>query len=157
MRAADRSSRRSRHPGFTLIEMMIVLAMLAILSAVAYPSYVDAMRKGRRSEARAALAELMQQQERHMTQAGRYLKTALGDASAPFKTYSGDRRDGASYLLGAGECGDGSGSTLALTECVRVYATPQQPDPAVGTLWIESTGYKDCDGVQRDEPGLCWK
>ncbi len=157
MREVEMTTRNPPERGFTLIELMIVLAVLAILSAVAYPSYVETVLKGRRSEARAALAELMQQQERHMTQAGSYRKTALGDVSSPFKTYAGERRASTSYLLGAAECESESGGALPLDECVRVYATPQQPDTDAGTLWIDSTSRKDCDGTRRNEPGLCWR
>lgn len=152
-----RTTRNRTARGFSLIELMVALAVLAILSAIAYPSYVETVLKGRRSEARAALAELMQQQERHMTQAGSYRKTALGDVSSPFKTYAGERRASTSYLLGAAECEVDSGGALPLDECVRVYATPQQPDAAAGTLWIDSTSRKDCDGTRRNEPGLCWR
>ena len=50
--------------GFTLIELMIVVAIVAILTSVAYPAYTSSIIKGKRAEARAALTELMQQQER---------------------------------------------------------------------------------------------
>ena len=42
--------------GFTLLELMIVVAVIAILAAVAYPSYMDSVRKSRRADAQAALA-----------------------------------------------------------------------------------------------------
>lgn len=51
-------------PGFTLIELMIALAVVAILVAVAYPSYQSAVQKGRRADGMAALTTLMQAQER---------------------------------------------------------------------------------------------
>lgn len=50
--------------GFTLIELMITIAVIGILAAIAYPSYTDQMRKSRRAEAQAALMSIaaLQQQ-----------------------------------------------------------------------------------------------
>jgi type IV pilus assembly protein PilE len=50
--------------GFTLIELMITVVIAAVLAAVALPSFVDSVRRGRRSEAFAALAQVQQAQER---------------------------------------------------------------------------------------------
>ena len=50
--------------GFTLIEIMIAVAIVAILAAIALPSFLDSVRKGRRSEAFAALSALQQAQKR---------------------------------------------------------------------------------------------
>ena len=49
--------------GFTLIELMIVVAVVGILAAIAYPSYVDHVRKARRADAKAALTEVSQKLE----------------------------------------------------------------------------------------------
>lgn len=51
--------------GFTLIEMMIAVAVLAILGAIAYPSFIEQIRKSRRSDGIAALNQAMQAQERY--------------------------------------------------------------------------------------------
>lgn len=50
--------------GFSLIELMIAVALVAILAAVAFPSFMDSVRKSRRSEAFAALSNVQQAQER---------------------------------------------------------------------------------------------
>jgi type IV pilus assembly protein PilE len=56
--------RRQRARGFTLIELMVAVVVAAILAALAYPAFLDSVRKSRRSEAFAALVALQQAQER---------------------------------------------------------------------------------------------
>lgn len=50
--------------GFTLIELMIVVAILGIIAAIAYPSYLDSVRKSNRSDAKASLNHQVQQMHR---------------------------------------------------------------------------------------------
>ena len=58
--------------GFTLIEMMIVVAVIGILSAIAYPNYTEYVRRGHRAEARAGLLQAAQWLERAATATGTY-------------------------------------------------------------------------------------
>ena len=58
------SFRKSNPRGFTLIELMVVLAIAAILAALAWPAFTDAVNKSRRSDAFSALANITQSQER---------------------------------------------------------------------------------------------
>ena len=127
--------------GFTLIELMIVVVIIAILAAIAYPSYQESVRKGRRAEARAALAELIQQQERYMTQNNTYLEFSAGATNVPFKTFVGNSLGEATYTLSAETC---AGRTIR--ECVRATATPTSrfQDPRLGSLRLTTTGVKTC-------------
>ena len=146
-----------RSHGFTLIELMVVVAVVAILSAIAYPSYRDSVLKGRRAEARSALAELLQQQERFMTQNNSYQAFVSSD-SVPFKTFVGQDASGATYTLSATTCdATGGGTAPSIKECVKVVATPAFSDPQGGNLALSSTGVKTCTGsASSTNFKLCW-
>jgi type IV pilus assembly protein PilE len=71
---------RAAHPGraggFTLIELMVTVIVVAILASIAIPSYTGQVRKSRRTEAKNALLDLAGREERYMSTNGAY--TALG-------------------------------------------------------------------------------
>lgn len=60
------------HKGFTLIELMIVVAIIAILAAVAFPSYTEHILKGRRADGKNMLLQLSALQERFYSENGFY-------------------------------------------------------------------------------------
>ena len=68
--------------GMTLLELMVAMAVAGILAAVAYPSYMESVRKGRRSEAQAVLLEASQFMERFATENLRYDRTLDKAAAA---------------------------------------------------------------------------
>ena len=134
--------------GFTLIELMITVAVIAILGSLAYPSYQESVRKARRAEGRVTLMEVLQQQERYMTQYNTYLSFTAGADNTPFKNFSGDKKSSAAYLVGARAC-----TNQQIGNCVQVFATPTYTDPFVTELNITSTGVKACEG---SKPSVCW-
>ena len=78
----SRRAARAAQAGFTLVELMIVCAVIAILAAIAYPSYTGQMLKAQRAEGKAALMRAAQMLERSFTQNGAY--PAGADALAVF-------------------------------------------------------------------------
>lgn len=167
----------TRQKGFTLIEVMIVVAIVGILAAVAYPAYQQSLLKGKRAQGRTALAELLQQQERFMTQRNCYLAfttnsttgaaTAVaatdcgfsGTTTVPFKTFSGDSLTNAAYMLSANTCTNALDAPVSLKDCVQLVATPKGTDSEVGNLRVTSTGSKDCTAPASGTTptfSLCW-
>lgn len=61
---APPTARRPRHRGFTLIEVLVTVVIVAILAAIALPNFQSSIRKGRRSDAFTALSAVQQAQER---------------------------------------------------------------------------------------------
>lgn len=122
---ASRQLAPMKSQGFTLIELMIVVAVVAILSAIAYPSYQEYVRRGHRAEARAGLLQAAQWMERAATAQGTYPRTAqfpAGLRAVPNGRYTIalNSTDGESFTLTAtpqgGQSGDRCGAyTLSNT------------------------------------------
>ena len=157
-----------RQTGFSLIELMITIAIVGILASIALPSYNSSILKGKRAQGRTALLELMQQQERYFTQNNCYLgftntsgtvavitppSNCPTTSTVPFKTYSGDAPTSPNYYLSAAAC---SSSTLA--ECVTLTATLRGglTDLDYVNLQLSSTGAKTCTGTKA-LTNECWK
>lgn len=135
-----------RQKGFTLMELMIVVAIIGILSAIAYPSYQDYVLRSGRSDGQAWLMRIMQAQERFYSQNQTYTANLgagglamAGDANAA--VISEDQR----YSITAAAC---TGATIAT--CVLLSAAPQGAqarDNECGTLTLNSRGTKGEGGT----------
>jgi type IV pilus assembly protein PilE len=70
-----------RNRGFTLIELMIVVAIVAILAAVGYPSYRNHVAKGQRSAGQQFLSDIAQRQEQYLLDRRQYATTLAASAT----------------------------------------------------------------------------
>jgi type IV pilus assembly protein PilE len=128
--------------GFTLIELMIVVAIVAILAAIAYPSYQNFVRRSNRSEVKSALLEDSQFLERIFTTSNHYNKDSAGNAitSASLPVQQTPREGGAAKY------------TITLTPGDSTYTLTASPagtmtgDPC-GNLTLDNTGQKDRSGT----------
>jgi type IV pilus assembly protein PilE len=139
--------------GFTLIEMMIVVAIVGILAAIAYPSYVSQIEKGKRAECRSGLLKAMQQQERYFTQRNTYSSFSSGATTSTISSYSGDGLAQSACKIKAEKCG-----TLELTECVELTAKPQYNESKIDEWYVDSAGQKQCKliGGSKGTDRICW-
>ncbi|HYR34468.1 MAG TPA: type IV pilin protein [Burkholderiales bacterium] len=78
-----RTTRYALVAGFTLIELMITVAVIAILGGIAYPSYQAYIRRAARAEARAVILDIAQKQERYFSSNNGYLAIAAPTTAAP--------------------------------------------------------------------------
>jgi type IV pilus assembly protein PilE len=148
-------SSKHHSTGFTLIEMMITVAIVGILAAIAYPSYTAQVQKSRRADAQVALMEIMQRQESYFLRTRSYTSdlTDLGYAvDANGKATSNDRH----YLLSA----TATASTFSIT-AEPVSGQPQAQDAACQVMKIDNRGVKrggvDETHADADTAQTCWK
>ena len=129
--------------GFTLIELMITVAILAIIAAVAIPSYTSYVDRGKRAEARTALLDIAARQERYYSNKRKY-------ADQLSKLRMSSTSENGYYTLSVTLPSGSNKQDFDAT------ATPSGwTDDKCGNLGIDETGAKTHSLVPRDR-ALCW-
>ncbi|MEO7853788.1 MAG: type IV pilin protein [Rubrivivax sp.] len=145
--AAKERMQRNRRHGFTLIELMITVAIIAILASIALPSYQEYVRRGRRADAQSFLQEVAARQQHFLLDRRAYgtditTATSAGGLGMTIPT-------NVSGFYGVAMVTDNA----AAPPIFNLTATPSgsQAYEKCGTLTLDSRGVKAASGA-----GTCW-
>lgn len=157
---------KKRNSGFTLIELMIAVAVAAILAGIAYPSYTEYVKKGRRSDAKAGLLDLQLKQEKFRANCSEYADSMSNTAAdyscdTATETYTmipspGNYHDGNfyspdnNYILSIV-------SATASAYTLKATRTGLQTDDKCGDFQIDQVGNKSVvDAASGYDAAKCW-
>lgn len=141
---------RQTQQGFTLIEILIVVAILGVLVSIALPAYQNSVLRSGRAEAKSELLQVASDQERYFSNLNTYINDAL-PLNTP--TVAARTRTTATgiYRIAVAACGGG-----AIANCFIATATPlgAQLGDVCTTLTITNAGVRGATGAAVDE---CWQ
>jgi type IV pilus assembly protein PilE len=147
----NNSSIRLKHQGFSLIELMIVVAIAGILAAIAYPSYQENIASSRRADAQANLFELAQFMERTYTVNSSYPVVTSDAESQAALPFTESPKDGGNKYY-----------DLTLRSTASTYTLTANPKggmagDACGGFTITNTGARDVTASATRDRDQCWK
>ena len=144
-----------RRAGFTLIELMIVVVIMVVLAALAWPALTEAVQRSRRADGMSALAVMMQAQERWRANNPRYQPT-MAELPGGQAVLSPDRHYDISLV-------DGSVTATAYTARATARSgSPQAHDSRCQVLEVAVDGgritYRSqaSGGTANAAPDPCW-
>lgn len=129
--------------GFTLIEVMIVVVIIGILAAIAYPSYDEYVKRANRSEGQALLNDAAARQERYFAQNNAYITSSDELSKLGLRTETGK------YKLQVAKGAKGDGGYL-------LTALQQFGDSKCGNLTLNAMGKKGRTGTGKTVEE-CWR
>ncbi len=135
----------NNNKGFTLIEVMVVIAIIGILATIALPSYQEHVRKTKRAEGKALLLEIAQLQERHFTQYNQYAVNFTVDTPPTSMLVNTASSNGYYNVT----------SIFPASSTYRLAAVPTFSDVTCHTLSITHLGIKAITGT--GTVAECWR
>lgn len=142
--------------GFNLIEMMVVMAIVAILANIAYSSYQDSVIKSRRADGKHALHLAVTHQEKYYLAANAY-SLDMSNIGGEY-SLDGFYRLNVENRLADVTCAP-TNTSPAEAQCYTLTAEPQgvqEIDQDCKKMVIDSLGRKTASDGSRDTTGTCW-
>lgn len=140
------SKQFNQQQGFTLIEVMIVVLIIGILAAIAYPNYSEYVNRGNRSEGQAFLNDVSARQERYFSQNNAYITNDSDVAKLALK--NGNKSETGKYELALSKVDNDGGYTLTAKE--------QFNDTKCGNLTLNARGVRGRTGSGMSAED-CWR
>ncbi len=138
----------SQEQGFTLIEILIVIAIMGVLASIALPAYQNSVLRSGRTEGKSTLMQVASDQERFYSSNNSYSINAQPLANPVVATRTSDN---GLYVItvAAAPCN-------AIATCFTATATPQggQTDDSCTTITLTNTGARGATG---DIAANCWQ
>jgi type IV pilus assembly protein PilE len=145
-------SRKINSAGFTLIELMVTVAIVAILATIAVTSYKSQIQKSRRTDAKSAVLDLAGREERLFSTTNAYSSTpsALGYTGAAFPIFVGS-----GYYTVNVQVPDPNNAAIPASYLITATAAGSQAsDAACATFTVNQTGVQGSTGT--GTPPQCW-
>lgn len=139
-RASVRPGLPRRTRGFTLTELVVAVAIVAILASIVIPSYQETLRKSRRADAKAALEDQANRLERYYAERNTYVDAMLSSATSP-----------QGYYTLSLAVPDATHFTITAT---RVSTGPQAGDAKCGDFTLDQNGVQGKTGT--GTVAECW-
>lgn len=144
--------------GFTLIELMITVAIVGILAAIAYPSYQNSVTKSRRAEGKSLLLDAAAREERFFAQYNQYTGTIVGASgcagSACGLNYAGPANSDGSmnsangyYVLSVVSVAVAPATPTTYTLTATAAGTQATNDPSCASFILDNLGAKTATGT----------
>lgn len=145
--------------GFTLIELMIVVGVIGLLTAIAYPAYQSYVLRTHRAVAAACLQELAMQMERRYTVSLAYDQPSASLPGAGCVTSASERYDFGFGSVATAPAPPASGNAVPTASTYLLQAIPkgaQAADTPCGTLGLDHQGQRTRSGSAPDVQS-CWR
>ncbi|WKJ89763.1 type IV pilin protein [Methylomonas montana] len=149
----------NKQQAFTLVELMVTVAIVGILAAIAIPNYQESVKKSRRADAEGALLGLANAMERRFTEANSYCDAGGADGANSCGA-AGTNDTGSPSIYPAQSPASGNAAYALTISAVTantytLLATPTgaQANDKCGTLTLTNTGVK---GVSSASVAECW-